>query len=142
MLVDVGLQDRVEVLEFDVSDQSDDENLEENQNNHHRRLIQECNQFLSCQNFLVEPHQSVEHQRVVRLLVRRLHHDAEEGIQRVLQELPPTTRGENKEDLDKNPKQPFPRVAHLDDLAALHLHQPLQDLLQVIRVGPPVQQTQ
>lgn len=32
MLVDVGLQDGVEVLELDVADQSDDENLEENKN--------------------------------------------------------------------------------------------------------------
>lgn len=31
---------------------------------------------------------------------------------------------------------------HLDDLTALHLHQTLQDLLQVVGVGPPVQQTQ
>lgn len=32
-------------------------------------------------------HQSVEHQRVVGLLLRRLHHDVEQGVQRVLQEL-------------------------------------------------------
>lgn len=89
---------------------------------------------------LLEPHQSVEHQRVVRLLVRCLHHDAKEGVQGVLQELPPTTGGENKA---KTPKGFFFHVvAHLDDLAALHRHQPLQDLLQVVRVGPPVQQTQ
>lgn len=32
-------------------------------------------------------HQSVEHQRVVSVLVGRLHHDVEQGVQRVLQEL-------------------------------------------------------
>lgn len=138
MLVDVGLQDRVEVLELDVADQSDDEDLQENRNASNTGVTS----IYRPRSSFLEPHQSVEHQRVVRLLVRRLHHDAEEGVQRVLQELPPTTRGENKEDLDKNPKRPLLRVAHLDDLAALHLHQPLQDLFQVVRVGPPVQQTQ
>lgn len=38
MLVDVGLQDGVEVLELDVADQSDDENLEENKNIDQPRL--------------------------------------------------------------------------------------------------------
>lgn len=97
---------------------------------------------------VLEPHQSVEHQHVVCLLVRRLHHNAEEGVQRVLQELPSTTRRKKikrisiKTETAASSRRPSPRVADLDDLAALHLHQPLQDLLQVVGVGPPVQQTQ
>lgn len=57
-----------------------------------RTLISDAsNTCVSCPGIL-KPHQSVEHQHVVRLLVRRLHHDAEEGVQGVLQELPSTTR--------------------------------------------------
>lgn len=40
MLVDVGLQDGVEVLELDVADQSDDENLEENQSSRSSATLQ------------------------------------------------------------------------------------------------------
>lgn len=65
MLVDVGLQDRVEVLELDVADQSDDEDLEENRNASNTGVT---SIYRSRSSFL-EPHQSVEHQRVVRLLV-------------------------------------------------------------------------
>lgn len=96
MLVDVGLQDGVEVLEFDVTNQSDDENLGENKNiRQHSFVLPDFFLWGGGCHGVLEPHQSVEHQRVVRLLVRRLHHDAEEGVQRVLQELPPTTRREN-----------------------------------------------
>lgn len=87
VLGDVGLQNRVEVLELDVADERDDEDLEARRG---QRATGSGPTSLPVSKG-PQAHQRVEHQRVVRVLLRRLHHDVEERVQRVLQEL--GTRG-------------------------------------------------
>lgn len=89
-------------------------------------------------------HQGVEHQRVIGVLLRGLHHDVEQGVQSVLQKL--CVKQKQLQKLHHSKKRDaifdFYRRAHFDDLASLDLHQPLQILVQIFGVRPPVQQAE
>lgn len=89
VLVDVCFQNRVEVLELDVTNKSDDKNLEPKTGVKLKAKMTGSEFHLtSCEfNKHRRAHQCVEHQRVVRVLLRCLHHDVEQSIQSILQKL-------------------------------------------------------